>query len=282
MHSRSRTLLMLASSVLAVAGGVAAGGLAAAAAANPGPERPSSTTGTVASSATSPATTTPTTTTTTSTTTPSDAESDRSALTDYRNYLKALVKGASGGVAQDAAFTATVKKRCSGALAPLTALPSSQVSATALSDLGEEIGGDLAIDYLSEADTPFAKLSPALEVLVWSDPAPEQAIGALLSAESAVLSLTSSSLCADARSLAAHPARVPRRTVAFLGPYLTYSATLRSQLSEFLAVLSRYATTDDNSVISQINALVAKFAASSAMTEHSDATAILAALGLTS
>lgn len=230
---------------------------------------------------TTPTTTTPTTTTSTSTTpSTTDSASDRAALTDYHTYLVALVKNAQTGVQRDAALTAKIRRRCSGALSPLTSLPKGHVNSAALSDLGEEIGGDLAIEFLSEADKPFAQLSSALDALPWTEVAPPEAIQGLLSSESSVLGLGISSLCVDARALAAHPRVVPAGSQSFLGTYLNDSATLKQDLSVFLSVLSHDATAHQNQLIGAIDQLVAKFASISAQAERLDAASILSALGL--
>jgi hypothetical protein len=209
-----------------------------------------------------------------------DAASDRAALIAYQAYLQALVKGVPAGAKQDAMLTATVKRRCAGVLGPLSALPSAQLNSLALSDLGEEIGGDLAIEFLSEAQGPFQQLSATLTPLSWAEPAPQAAIHALLSAESAILALSPTTLCADARALAAHPRKVPAATLAFLATYLADSAALKQQLTEFLTVLSKYATAKDNDVINAVNQLVARFGAAQDQAEHVDADAILVSLGL--
>jgi hypothetical protein len=233
-------------------------------------------------SSTTPTTTTSTTpTTTTPTPTATDNASDRAALQDYHTYLVALIKNEATGTQRDIAFTVKVRKRCSGVLTALSTLPTARVSSTALSDLGEEIGGDLALAYLSEASRPFAQLSTALYSLPWNEAAPAEAVNGLLRAESAVLGLSMSSLCADAQALANHPRVVPAGTQAFLTPYLTASARLKQQLTAFLSVLSHDATTHENQLIASIDQLVSKFAANSAIVEHTDANTILQTVGLT-
>jgi hypothetical protein len=239
---------------------------------------------TVSATSTTPTTTTSTTTTTTSTTTTTtsqtDAASNQAALLDYHAYLAALVKGTQIGMRRDAAFAAKVNEECPGVLSSVSTLPSSRVSATVLSELGEEIGGDLALEFLSEADQPFAQLSAVLNSLPWTEAPPPEAIHGLLTAESAVLALTTSPLCTDARALAKRPKLEPAGSQAFLGAYLSDSAALRSQLTDFLAVLSRFATTRDSQVIKAIDRLVAKFASASASVERADASTVLTTLGL--
>jgi hypothetical protein len=127
---------------------------------------------------------------------------------------------------------------------------------------------------------PFSQLSSALGSLTWTEPAPQQAIASLLSAESAILALSPSNLCADARQLAGHPRRVAPGTVAFLNAYLDASNALKLQFTQFLSVLSRFATSADDPLISAINTLVSRFSAVSAAVEKRDAGLILASLGL--
>jgi len=269
MRSRSLKLLLLAATAAALAAGPAA---AAALGTVVGP----------GTSATPTSTTATTPTTATTATTNSDRTSDRSALSDYRAYLLALVDGAPAGGRAAALFAASVNERCSRVLGPIASLSSSRVSSAALSDLGQEIGADLALEFLSEADQPFAQLSSSLTGLAWAEPAPAQAIHQLLSTEGAVLALSPSGLCADARELATRPGRVPPGSVAFLSVYASDSAALKQQFNEFLAVLSRYATANDNNLIGEVNYLVARFGAVEARYEHRDASAILASLGLSS
>ena len=272
MRSRSLKLLLLAATAAALAAGPAA---AAALGTVVGP-------GTSATPTSTTATTPTTATTATTATTNSDRTSDRSALSDYRAYLLALVDGAPAGGRAAALFAASVNERCSRVLGPIASLSSSRVSSAALSDLGQEIGADLALEFLSEADQPFTQLSSSLTGLAWAEPAPAQAIHQLLSTEGAVLALSPSGLCADARELATRPGRVPPGSVAFLSVYASDSAALKQQFNEFLAVLSRYATANDNNLIGEVNYLVARFGAVEARYEHRDASAILASLGLSS
>ncbi len=259
----------------AVAVALAAGSVAAVATAAVGSGSPTT--------ATTPTGTTTTGTTTTSSGTPTgDGVSDLSALIAYRTYLQALLQGVPAGARQDMTLNAIVRRHCAGVLSSIGSLPSSQLNAQALSDLGEEIGGDLAIRFLSEAQPPFSALSSALTPLTWSEPAPQEAIRELLGAESAILGLSPTMLCADARALAAHPRKVPLATLTFLATYLSDSAALKQQLTQFLTVLSKYATANDNDVINAINQLVARFGSAENTVERADANTILAALGLSS
>jgi hypothetical protein len=224
------------------------------------------------------------TTPTTPTTPPSskaDAASYRSARLDYRTYLSALIAAEPAGRQSADAFVAGVRTHCAGVLSSVAVPPSGQVSQTALSDLGEEIGADLALQFLAEAVGPFAQLSTQLGALTWSQPAPAQAVAGLLTAERDVLALSTTRLCADARALANHPLVAPNRTLSFLNTYLRASATLKKRLASFLTVLSSYATPSEEALISTIDRLVAQYAATSGAVERTGATSILSALGLT-
>ncbi len=232
------------------------------------------------------AATTPTDTTTTGTTTTgsgarTDAISGRAALTDYQSYLVALVNGESAGQQRALAFAAVIKARCAGALATVATLPTTEVDQLALSDLGEELGADLTLEYLSEANAPFAQLSAQLGALSWSQPAPALVVEGLLQAEGRMLALAPSALCADARALTHRPLTAPAGSLAFLNSYLRYSAVLKARFESFLALLSRYATPSDAAVITAIDRLVAQFDASSTAAEKTGATVLLTALGLT-
>lgn len=235
-----------------------------------------------ATGTTTTATTTTGTTTTTTTPSQTDAASDRAGLVDYREYLRALVNDEELGAQRDQTFTNTIKQGCAGVLKPVSTLAPSKVSSTVLSDLGEEIGGDLTLQFLSEADKPFAQLSSEFDSLPWTEAPPPEAIDGLLSAERALLALAPSQLCIDARSLALHPKLEPAGSEAFLAHYLDDSATLKLALNEFLSVLSRFASSDESKLIKTIDHLVATFASTSAATERTDADTVLTTLGLNS
>ena len=209
-----------------------------------------------------------------------DVHSDGTALTAYHAYLQALVAGAGAGQSGDAALIATVQSTCAGALKPLGSRRSSEVSQTVLADLGEEIGGDLDLTFLAEATQPFATLGHRLSSLRWSMPATAATVNAFLTAEHTVLGLARSSLCADAKAVAAHPRTEPSATTGFLRTYLGASSALHTRLSAFLGVLGQFETIKERRVVDAIDSLAARYAKLTASARTSGADRILGDLGL--
>jgi hypothetical protein len=211
---------------------------------------------------------------------PIDTTSDQIALVAYDRYVTALVAGVGSGARADLQYIASVRVDCGRVLAPLASRPPGQVSQGALLDLGEEIGGDLAIELHTEAIAPFARLKSAIGKLRWSTRRTNQAVTAFLSAAQASLLVPLSDLCADARSLASQPTQEPAGTRLFLANYLPAAKLARQRLGPFLAVLARYATPTEASVIATIRRLVAEFNATAKADETADGATALTALGL--
>ena len=227
------------------------------------------------------AATTRTTTTPVSTTTPSlNAASDHTALTAYQTYIQSLVANANLGRQRDAALVSTVASSCENALGQLNGEPSTPVRQAVLANLGEEIGGDLALAFLSEAKRPFAQLSTVLGGLQWSYGAPAKAIRQLLWAEHAVLRMPPSDLCANASQVSSYPRVIPTATQSFLSRYLAASANVSSRFHNFLTVLQRHETKADRPLVAEIDALVTQFGAASADAEQTYSESVMSNLGL--
>jgi hypothetical protein len=227
------------------------------------------------------ATTTTTPTTTTPTPPPSlNAVSDQAALTAYRRYLQSLVSNAGLGRQRDAALVSTVASSCQNALTQVSGEPSTPVRQAVLSNFGEEIGGDLALAFLSEAKRPFEKLSTVLGSLRWSSPVPATAIRQMLSAERSVLNMPQSSLCADAAQVSSYPRVTPVATTNFLTRYLDVSATVSRRFQNFLTVLQRYETAAQRPLLAVIDSLVSQFEAASTAADQTYSQSILSDLGL--
>lgn len=209
-----------------------------------------------------------------------DGRSDRTALGAYRSYLSALVSGAATGRSHDAALVASVRGNCARVLASLGS--NRHVDQSVLSNLGEEIGGDLDLTFLSEATGPFATLSHRVAGLRWSNASTRATVGAYLAAERAVLSMAPAHLCADARAVAAHPRTTPAGMSSFLSAYLSGSNALHGDLNAFLQVLGRYETLSEHHTVDEIDSLASRFASITSSARQTGAGEILAALGLKS
>jgi hypothetical protein len=211
-----------------------------------------------------------------------DTASDHTALTAYHQYLTALVDRLGTGRLSDRGFVESVRARCARVLAPLTSRSGSQVSPSALRDFGEEIGGDLAVEFHAEATPAFTQLSRTLDGLRWSSRQTTSTVYALVEAIHASLEVSVSSLCTDAHALAAHPDAVPKGTTAFLAAYLPATELAKQRLTPFLSVLERFQTTREAREIGSIDRLVSQFNATSTAVENADSAKILTALGLAS
>jgi len=227
------------------------------------------------------ATTTTTPITTTPTPPPSlNAASDQAALTAYRKYLQSLVSSSGLGRERDAVLVSTVASSCQNALTQLSSEPSTPVRQAVLSNFGEEIGGDLALAFLSEAKRPFSKLSTQLGALRWSSTAPATAIRQMLTAERTVLNMQQSSLCADAAEVSSYPRVTPPATASFLTHYLNASATVSRRFQNFLTVLQRYETNSERQLVAAIDNLVGQFGTASTAADQTYSQSILSDLGL--
>jgi hypothetical protein len=211
---------------------------------------------------------------------PIDVASDQVALSAYDRYVTALVAGVGSGNRADLQYVASVRLDCGGVLAPLASRSPGQVSQSALLDLGEEIGGDLAIELHTEAMTPFSRLTTAIGRLRWSLRRTGQTVMSFLSAVQASLLVPLSDLCADVRSLASQPTQEPAGTRLFLANYLPAARLAKQRLAPFLAVLARYATPNQASLIGTIRRLVAQFNATAKADETANGASALNALGL--
>ncbi len=211
-----------------------------------------------------------------------DVASDHTALTAYHHYLTALVDRLGSGRLDDRGFTESVRQHCGRVLAPLRTTSEGRVSPSAVRDFGEEIGGDLAVEFHAEAMPAFRQLSATLDGLQWSRPQTSDAVSALVDAIRGSLQVPVSNLCADARELAAHPDAVPHGTSVFLAAYLPAAELAKQRLAPFLKVLERFQTAGEAREIGEIDRLVAQFNATSGTVENTDSAAIVAALGLAS
>jgi hypothetical protein len=208
-----------------------------------------------------------------------DVASDRVALGAYEQYMNSLLSGVTAAQARDAAFEATVDRRCAGVLEPLDALPSGKISRPALVDLGEELRDDVAVRFDTQAAGAFTRFASRLHGLRWSSTTTAKTIATLIAAIRASLALQPSALCADARAFVSAPLLVPAGTSRFLAAYRPAASAVRSRLSAFLLVLERFQTTSESAVIRTIDRLVTRYEALSSADQNDWGTAIVNVLG---
>lgn len=209
-----------------------------------------------------------------------DLASDRTALGAYHRYVSVLVGGTRSGARADHRYVKGVRGTCGGVLTPLASVSASQLNQRVLLDFGEEVGGDLAVAFDTEAVAPFDRLAAALGRLHWSSPQSARTVSSLLAAERRSLKVAPSKLCADARALVAKPSTEPHGTRAFLARYLPAANLSKRRLAPFLSLLARYQTAGEAKVIASIRTRVARFNAASKAQEKADGIQLLAALGL--
>jgi hypothetical protein len=211
---------------------------------------------------------------------PSDVSSDHVALTAYHQYVTALVNGTGRGNRTAREYATALGAECPSVLAPLAALPKTQVNQFALGAFGEEVGGDLAIAFDTEAVAPSARLSTTLSRLKWSTRRSRQTVTTMLSTLKASLQVPQSDLCADARALALQPSVEPSGTRSFLASYLPVAAVAKRRLTPFLALLARFQTATDSALVATIGSLVTQFNTTSHADENALGTVLLKLLGL--
>jgi hypothetical protein len=211
---------------------------------------------------------------------PIDASSDQIALTAYHQYVTALLTGTGTGNRTARQYATAIGAKCPTVLAPLAALPHAQINQFALGAFGEEVGGDLAIAFDTEAVAPAVQLSTTLAHLKWSTRRSRQVVAAMLGALKASLQVRQSDLCADAHALASRPSVEPPGTRVYLASYLPVAALAMRRLTPFLALVSRYQTSTESALIASIASLVTQFNTTSHTDEKALGSALLKALGL--
>ena len=211
---------------------------------------------------------------------PVDVSSDHVALIAYHRYVAALVAGTIAGNRTAGQYGSAVGSQCAGVLAPLISLPKASVSQSALTAFGEEVGGDLAIAFDTEAVAPSARLSATLAHLRWSLRRTRHTVASMLSALKGSLQVRRSNLCADARALVAQPTAEPAGTRAFLAGYLPTASIAKRRLAPFLAMLARYQPPADSAIVSSIGSLVTQFSQTSRQAENALGSSLLKSLGL--
>jgi hypothetical protein len=183
-----------------------------------------------------------------------DLASDHAALNDYAAYLLTLVRQAPNGTINDSSYIATISgsNGCRGALQGLaqgTSPPDPAVRHT-LSELGAEMGDDLAINFDLAAQPAFARFAAELAALRWSR------VRRYIRSETRVLAITPSALCDDALLAAATPTEVPAGTLDFLKQYARASRLANAGLAGLTRLMETYASPSDHTLIARVGQLV--------------------------
>jgi hypothetical protein len=194
---------------------------------------------------------------------PRDLASDKAALNAYATYLASLVRSTPIGELSDSSYVTTISGQCKGALEPLTQ-PNEQVSAAVqatLTELGKEMGDDLSIGFDQVASVPFERLSTSLSRLKWTlFSGGAYVVRRFDTTETAVLSLTQSSLCQNALLAALEPRTIPTATKSFVRGYARASNAANVALTHLLKLMQTYETPAEHAVITRIANLAAQLA----------------------
>lgn len=212
---------------------------------------------------------------------PLDVASDRTALNAYATYLGALVRAEPTAQQEGTTYVSGISSQCKSALEPLTQ-PNYQVDASVqetLTQLGEEMGDDLAITFDATAFTPFMKLYTAVSRLRWTrNSGGGAAVRRFLTTESNVLTLTPSELCQNALLATSSPQTVPDGTRSFLKSYAKASNMANNALNNMLRIMQFYEIPSEHNVITRIANLanqVSRTTKSSLLSTSSSLAAVL-------
>jgi hypothetical protein len=210
---------------------------------------------------------------------------DRVALNAYATYLQSLVAGRPSGVEADQSFASGIATTCYRALAPIATSQSVPAgTTTALTSIGDEIGADARLEFLTGATTPLSQLATSMANVHWGTTTQATTVRRFLTAEAALMALPPSNLCGDANSVAsesgAQQVTVPPATQTFLETYTAESAVANTRLTEFVKLLDSYATISDRSVAAKIDLLAAKVDGASTAAITTAAKSLFHALGI--
>jgi hypothetical protein len=208
--------------------------------------------------------------------------SDATALKAYDAYVTSLVAGMRASRRADNTLVQTVATGCGQVLVPLRSLPAGQINKTILSDFGQEIGGDLTVQFNARALPAFERMATKLQRLRWSGAGLASVVSTMISAVHASLAVTPAQLCADAHTLMATPLVEPPATTAFLARYQATSAASTQQLNQFLKLLGQFETPADSGLITSINRLAPRYQTALKAAGLADGRRIVRALGLPS
>jgi hypothetical protein len=188
---------------------------------------------------------------------------DRAALNAYATYLQALAAGKTSAADAEQLFSSTTTTTCYKALAPIATSQSVPAgTGSALTSIGDEIGADAGLQFLSTAQLPMSELATSLASLHWGSGGPSTTVKRFLTASEALMALAPSNLCGDANNVASQAGEqqvtTPPATLTFLSAYQAASTVANTRLTAFVKLLDNYATATDTAVATKIDLLAVK------------------------
>ena len=210
---------------------------------------------------------------------------DRAALNAYATYLQSLVAGKSSGVDAEQIFSSDTAATCYKALAPIATSPSVPTgTSTALTNIGDEMGADARLQFLTTVTTPMSELATTLATLRWGTSGPAVTVRRFLSANQTLMALQPSNLCGDANNVASQAGEqnvsTPQATLTFLNAYQTDSSVANTRLTAFVKLLDNYATVSDKPIAAKIDLLAARVNQISTATITAGTRSLFHALGV--
>jgi hypothetical protein len=210
---------------------------------------------------------------------------DRAALSAYATYLQSVVSGRASGVEAEQLFASDTEITCYKALTPIVTSQSVPAgTSSALTSIGDEIGADSSLEFLTSATMPMSQLATTLSSLRWATSAPTTTVKRFIAADEALMALQPSNLCGDANSVAseanAQQVNVPPATQTFLETYTSDSNLANTRLTAFVKLLDSYVTSADRSVAAKIDLLAARVDGISSATITGGTKSLFHALGI--
>jgi len=205
-----------------------------------------------------------------------NSRSDNAALHAYNRYLRSLIARSTVGSHRDEVFLDQVRSGCLGYLSPFA----SQISSSAGTDFGVEIGADIAIRFTSVNGKPLRRLAATLVKLRWANRATSKTVDGFISAERRLVHLRVSKLCVDAIQLGFHPTEVSARTTRFDARFTRVTAAAAQGLSDFVTILERYEPSGDAQLIARIDQHSTAYETLASSIEGPDQAALIQDLGL--
>jgi hypothetical protein len=217
--------------------------------------------------------------------TAANRRADRAALNAYATYLEAIVTDKASATSAETLFASTTSTTCYKALEPVaTSQTVPPGTSSALTDIGDEIGADAGLEFLTSADTPMSQLVTTLSTLHWGTTAPANTVKRFLAADEALLAVQPSNLCADALSIAtqagAQQVSVAPATVSFLSAYQAGTTLANARLATFVKMLDSWSTLTDRATALKIDLLAAKVNSISSVTVTAGTKSLFRALGI--
>jgi hypothetical protein len=210
---------------------------------------------------------------------------DRAALNAYATYLQALVAGKTSALEAEQLFSSATTTTCYKALAPIATSQSvPEGTGNALMSIGDEIGADAGLQFLSTAQIPMSELATSLASLHWGTGGPATTVKRFLTASETLMALQPSNLCGDANSVASQAGdqqvTTPPATLTFLSAYQSDSTVANARLTAFVKLLDNYAVATDHAVATKIDLLAVKVNQTSTAATAAGTKSLFHALGI--